>query len=60
MAEAEEWTSLARDGLDDETQIHRGLKMSAGWLRLSHPGSTGSTARGGREKASFTTPMSWF
>ena len=56
MAEAEEWTSLARDGLDDETQIQRGLQMPAEWLRLSQPGSTGSTSKGGRQKGKFHHP----
>ena len=45
--------SLPRDGLDDETQIQRDLQMPAGSLRLSDPGSTGPTARGGRQKGKF-------
>lgn len=55
-AEAEEWTSLPGDGLDDQTQIQRGLQMPAGWLRLSQPGRTGPTARGGRQKRKLHQP----
>lgn len=33
--------------------------MPAGWLRLSQPGSTGSTARGGRQKCKFHHPHPW-
>ena len=55
-AEAEEWTSLPGDQLDDQSQIQRGLQMPAGWLRLSQPGSTRSTARGGRQKCKFHHP----
>ena len=58
-AEAEEWTSLPGDQLDDQSQIQRGLQMPAGWLRLSQPGSTGSTARGGRQKCKFHHPHPW-